>query len=183
MTVVTINNQKGGVGTTSTAANLGVRLARRVRDVRGVDVIAGAGRDRDEPGRRARSQVIPARRARADPRRLRRCGDRYAAEPRAADRQRARRRRTCGGQRRGRPRCTGSASCARPSDGSGADEVVVSRTVRDLGTGSGIPLRLRGVHEPKDVPEIWELLPSARARRPCRRPTRFATCGEQTALR
>ena len=37
MTVVTISNQKGGVGKTTTAANLGVLLARRDRRVLVVD--------------------------------------------------------------------------------------------------------------------------------------------------
>jgi class 3 adenylate cyclase len=40
---------------------------------------------------------------------------------------------------------------------SGANEVLVSRTVRDLVAGSGINFVERGVHELKGVPEEWHL--------------------------
>jgi class 3 adenylate cyclase len=46
---------------------------------------------------------------------------------------------------------------ARVSAQAGAGEVVVSRTVRDLVTGSGIALQPRGEHELKGVPGRWEL--------------------------
>ena len=39
----------------------------------------------------------------------------------------------------------------------GAGEVLVSRTVRDVVTGSGIALQPRGAHELKGVPGSWEL--------------------------
>ncbi len=47
---------------------------------------------------------------------------------------------------------------ARVSAQAGAGEVLVSRTVRDLVTGSGIVLQPRGEHELKGVPGSWELL-------------------------
>ena len=151
--VTVVANQKGGVGKTTTAANIGALFARRGRrvlvvdtdpqfaltrqlglearslGVNLVDVLAGragaadaivrgrprrrrdpgrrrARRRRDEPRRGARPRAVPARRARAGRRRLRRGRDRHAAEPRAADRQRARLRglRARAGQRRGRGR-------------------------------------------------------------------------------
>jgi class 3 adenylate cyclase len=37
-------------------------------------------------------------------------------------------------------------------------EVLVSSTVRDLVTGSGLRFRDRGVHELKGVPGPWQLL-------------------------
>jgi class 3 adenylate cyclase len=40
----------------------------------------------------------------------------------------------------------------------GADEVLVSRTVRDLVTGSGLTFVDRGTHALKGVPEEWEIL-------------------------
>jgi class 3 adenylate cyclase len=46
---------------------------------------------------------------------------------------------------------------ARVSARAGGGEVLVSRTVRDLVTGSGIGLRSRGEHELKGVPGSWEL--------------------------
>jgi class 3 adenylate cyclase/pimeloyl-ACP methyl ester carboxylesterase len=46
---------------------------------------------------------------------------------------------------------------ARVSSLAGAGEVLVSRTVRDLVTGSGIELRPRGEYELKGVPGSWEL--------------------------
>jgi class 3 adenylate cyclase len=46
---------------------------------------------------------------------------------------------------------------ARVSAHAGAGEVLVSRTVRDLVTGSGIALHSRGEHELKGVPGTWEL--------------------------
>jgi len=46
---------------------------------------------------------------------------------------------------------------ARVSAHAGAGEVLVSRTVRDLVTGSGIALQSRGEHELKGVPGSWEL--------------------------
>jgi hypothetical protein len=36
-------------------------------------------------------------------------------------------------------------------------EVVVSQTVKDLVTGSGLALTDRGVHELKGVPEAWRV--------------------------
>ena len=38
-----------------------------------------------------------------------------------------------------------------------AGEVLVSRTVRDLVTGSGLQFEDRGSHELKGVPEPWQL--------------------------
>ncbi len=46
---------------------------------------------------------------------------------------------------------------ARVSAHAGAGEVLVSRTVRDLVSGSGIALQSRGTHELKGVPGTWEL--------------------------
>ena len=46
---------------------------------------------------------------------------------------------------------------ARVSSYAGAGEVLVSRTVRDLVTGSGIALQSRGTHELKGVPGAWDL--------------------------
>jgi class 3 adenylate cyclase len=46
---------------------------------------------------------------------------------------------------------------ARVSAAAGPNEVLISRTVRDLITGSGIALRSRGEHELKGVPGSWEL--------------------------
>jgi class 3 adenylate cyclase len=43
-------------------------------------------------------------------------------------------------------------------DLAGADEVLVSRTVRDLVTGSGLTFADRGTHSLKGVPEQWEIL-------------------------
>jgi class 3 adenylate cyclase len=39
----------------------------------------------------------------------------------------------------------------------GADEVLVSRTVKDLVAGSGIEFADRGTHELKGVPDEWQL--------------------------
>jgi class 3 adenylate cyclase len=36
-------------------------------------------------------------------------------------------------------------------------EVLVSSTVKDLVSGSGIPFEDRGTHELKDVPRAWQL--------------------------
>jgi len=46
---------------------------------------------------------------------------------------------------------------ARVSAQAGPGEVLVSRTVRDLVTGSGIALQPRGEHELKGVPGSWQL--------------------------
>ena len=46
---------------------------------------------------------------------------------------------------------------ARVSGQAGPGEVLVSRTVRDLVTGSGIALHSRGERELKGVPGSWEL--------------------------
>jgi class 3 adenylate cyclase/pimeloyl-ACP methyl ester carboxylesterase len=46
---------------------------------------------------------------------------------------------------------------ARVSEQAQAGEVLVSRTIRDLITGSGIALQPRGAHELKGVPGTWEL--------------------------
>lgn len=46
---------------------------------------------------------------------------------------------------------------ARVSEQAAAGEVLVSRTIRDLITGSGIRLQPRGEHELKGVPGTWEL--------------------------
>jgi class 3 adenylate cyclase len=40
----------------------------------------------------------------------------------------------------------------------GAGEVLVSRTVRDLVTGSGLRFVDRGTHALKGVPDEWEIL-------------------------
>jgi class 3 adenylate cyclase len=40
----------------------------------------------------------------------------------------------------------------------GPDEVLVSRTVRDLVAGSGIEFSERGQHELKGVPDVWDIL-------------------------
>ncbi len=47
---------------------------------------------------------------------------------------------------------------ARVSALADADEVLVSRTVRDLVAGSGIEFVARGRHELKGVPDEWEIL-------------------------
>jgi class 3 adenylate cyclase len=39
----------------------------------------------------------------------------------------------------------------------GADEVVVSSTVKDLVAGSGIRFQDRGIHALKGVPEEWHV--------------------------
>jgi class 3 adenylate cyclase len=46
---------------------------------------------------------------------------------------------------------------ARVSAHADAGEIMVSRTIRDLVTGSGIELRSRGERELKGVPGTWEL--------------------------
>jgi pimeloyl-ACP methyl ester carboxylesterase len=48
-------------------------------------------------------------------------------------------------------------TAARVADAAGDGEVVVSRTVRDLISGSGIGLEPRGEHQLKGVPGTWEL--------------------------
>jgi len=45
---------------------------------------------------------------------------------------------------------------------SGADEVLVSSTVKDLVAGSGIKFEERGVHVLKGVPDEWHLYAVAR---------------------
>ena len=47
---------------------------------------------------------------------------------------------------------------ARVSALAGPEEILVSRTVRDLVAGSGIEFEDRGRHELKGLPEEWELL-------------------------
>jgi class 3 adenylate cyclase len=39
----------------------------------------------------------------------------------------------------------------------GADEVLVSRTVRDLVAGSGLRFHDHGAHELKGVPDVWQI--------------------------
>lgn len=51
---------------------------------------------------------------------------------------------------------------ARVCDAAEANEVLVSRTVRDLVVGSGVGLSDRGVHELKGVPGEWQLLAVSR---------------------
>jgi class 3 adenylate cyclase len=46
---------------------------------------------------------------------------------------------------------------ARVSGLAASDQILVSRTVRDLVTGSGIQFEDRGVHELKGVPEPWQI--------------------------
>jgi pimeloyl-ACP methyl ester carboxylesterase len=46
---------------------------------------------------------------------------------------------------------------SRVEETAGPDEIVVSRTVKDLVSGSGVEFRSRGVHELKGVPGEWEL--------------------------
>jgi pimeloyl-ACP methyl ester carboxylesterase len=50
---------------------------------------------------------------------------------------------------------------ARVSALAGADEVLVSRTVKDLVAGSGIVFTDRGTHELKGVPDVWQLYAAA----------------------
>ncbi len=50
---------------------------------------------------------------------------------------------------------------ARVSAIAGADEILVSRTVKDLVAGSGIAFDDAGVHELKGVPEPWQLYRAA----------------------
>jgi class 3 adenylate cyclase len=50
---------------------------------------------------------------------------------------------------------------ARVSALAGADEVLVSRTVKDLVAGSGIAFADRGEHELKGVPDTWQLYAAA----------------------
>ena len=38
-----------------------------------------------------------------------------------------------------------------------ADQILVSRTVRDLVTGSGFAFISRGVHSLKGIPDQWDL--------------------------
>jgi class 3 adenylate cyclase len=45
----------------------------------------------------------------------------------------------------------------RVCDLAGKDELLASRTVKDLVTGSGITFADRGVHALKGVPEDWQL--------------------------
>ncbi len=46
---------------------------------------------------------------------------------------------------------------SRVCDKAGRGEVLVTRTVRDLATGSGLQMRMRGMHELKGVPDEWSL--------------------------
>ena len=50
------------------------------------------------------------------------------------------------------------AIAARLTSLAGADEVVVSSTVKDLVAGSGIRFEDRGIHVLKGVPEEWQVL-------------------------
>jgi len=50
---------------------------------------------------------------------------------------------------------------ARVSAKAGADEVLVSRTVKDLVAGSGIEFADRGTHELKGIPDEWQLYAAA----------------------
>ena len=50
---------------------------------------------------------------------------------------------------------------ARVSALAGADEVLVSRTVKDLVAGSGLEFTDRGAHELKGVPDSWQLYAAA----------------------
>jgi class 3 adenylate cyclase len=59
---------------------------------------------------------------------------------------------------------------ARVSARAAAGEVLVSRTVRDLVTGSGIALQPRGEHELKGVPGSWELFAVGAETAPLRAP-------------
>lgn len=46
---------------------------------------------------------------------------------------------------------------ARVLDKAGDDEVLVSRTVRDLTAGSGLEFTDRGTHTLKGIPEDWQI--------------------------
>jgi class 3 adenylate cyclase len=46
---------------------------------------------------------------------------------------------------------------SRVSGQAGPDEVLVSRTVKDLVAGSGIEFSDRGIHTLKGVPDEWQL--------------------------
>ena len=50
---------------------------------------------------------------------------------------------------------------ARVSALAGPDEVLVSRTVKDLVAGSGLEFTDRGEHELKGVPDSWRLFAAA----------------------
>jgi class 3 adenylate cyclase/pimeloyl-ACP methyl ester carboxylesterase len=64
---------------------------------------------------------------------------------------------------------------ARVSAKADAGQVLVSRTVRDLVTGSGIALQPHGVRELKGVPENWELFAVGEATRPLPAPDQART--------
>ena len=61
-------------------------------------------------------------------------------------------------RRRGGIAGIGVHIAARVSGLAGAGEVLVSRTVRDLVTGSGLTFAERGFHTLKGVPDQWEIL-------------------------
>jgi class 3 adenylate cyclase len=46
---------------------------------------------------------------------------------------------------------------ARVASSAGPSEILVSRTVKDLVAGSGVPLQDAGEHELKGVPDRWRL--------------------------
>jgi hypothetical protein len=70
---------------------------------------------------------------------------------------------------------------ARVSAQAGPGEVLVSRPVHDLVTGSGIALRSRGEHELKGVQGSWELFAVGSETAPLPAPTKRASCALATA--
>jgi len=71
---------------------------------------------------------------------------------------------------------------ARVSARAGAGQVLVSRTVKDLVTGSGIALQPRGTHELKGVPGSWELFSVGESTAPLPAPDQLRDLGPTDRL-
>jgi class 3 adenylate cyclase len=71
---------------------------------------------------------------------------------------------------------------ARVSALAGASEVLVSRTIKDLLTGSGIALHPHGVHQLKGVPDPWELFTVGNTTEPLAAPDQERDLGRSDRL-